>query len=57
MDERQRKYRNHTKSISLCVTPEYYDKLSLYSKQHNIPIRQIIIKSLVAYMNNHPANR
>lgn len=52
--ERHKEFRQRTKKIGLYVTPEYYEDLSRYSKEHQIPIRQMILQSLDQYIKAHP---
>ena len=49
-----KRYNAKMSQLNIRITPEYYEMISKYATMSNLPIRQVIIRSLDEYMSNHP---
>lgn len=48
------KYQRTLKHFTIRVKPEIYNDVSEYAKAKEIPIRQLVLRAIEEYRENHP---
>ncbi len=48
------KYQRTLKRLFLWVKPEMYDDIATYAKAKGLPIRQLVLRAIDEYRQNHP---
>jgi len=48
------KYQRTLKRLFLWVKPEMYEDIATYAKAKGLPIRQLVLRAIDEYRQNHP---
>ena len=48
------KYQQTLKQLHIKIKPEVYDDIAAYAKAKGLPIRQLILRAIEEYRENHP---